>query len=130
MLLEVFSRLRAYDETFAPVAHMTTVRTMTIVAATRSWTISQIDVKNAFLNNDLHEEVYMQPPPGVDTPPEHVCRLRRALYGLKQAPRAWFERFVSVVHAAGFHLVNMTLPCLFIFLHVDALCFFTMWMIC
>ena len=44
----------------------------------------------------------MQPPPGVDTPPGHVCRLRRALYGLKQAPRAWFERFVSVIHAAGF----------------------------
>ena len=44
----------------------------------------------------------MQPPPGVDTPPRHVCRLRRALYGLKQAPRAWFARFVSVIHAAGF----------------------------
>jgi hypothetical protein len=91
-----------YDETFAPVAHMTIVRTMIAVVATRSWTISQMDIKNAFLSDDLHEEVYMQPPPGVDTPPGHVCRLRRALYGLKQAPRAWFERFVSVIHATGF----------------------------
>ena len=86
-----------YDETFAPVAHMTTVRTLIAVAAASSWTISQMDVKNAFLHGDLHEEVYMQPPPGVDVPSGHVCRLRRALYGLKQAPRAWFERFVSVI---------------------------------
>ena len=91
-----------YDETFAPVAHMTTVRTLIAVAASSSWTISQMDVKNDFLHGDLHEEVYMHPPPGVDAPSGHVCRLRRALYGLKQAPRAWFERFVSVIKAAGF----------------------------
>jgi hypothetical protein len=90
-----------YDETFAPVAHMTTIRTLIAVAASSSWTISQMDVKNAFLNGDLHE-VYMHPPLGVDTPSGHVCRLRRALYGLKQAPRAWFERFISVIIAAGF----------------------------
>ena len=61
-----------------------------------------MDVKNAFLHGDLHEEVYMQPPPGVHAPSGYVCRLRRALYGLKQAPRAWFEHFVSVIRAAGF----------------------------
>jgi hypothetical protein len=59
-------------------------------------------VKNAFLNGDLHEEVYMHPPQGVNTPLGHICRLRRALYGLKQAPRAWFQRFISVITAAGF----------------------------
>ena len=93
---------RDYDETFAPVAHMTSVHTLIDVAAARSWNISQMDVKNTFLHGDLHEEVYMQPPLGVEAPSGHVCRLRKALYGLKQAPRAWFERFSSVVHAAGF----------------------------
>jgi len=81
---------------------MTTVRTMIAVATSRSWTISQMDVKNAFLHGDLHEEVYMHPPLGVDAPPGYVCHLRRALYGLKQAPHAWFERFVSVITTAGF----------------------------
>lgn len=61
-----------------------------------------MDVKNAFLHGDLYEEVYLQPPPGVDAPSGYVYRLRHALYGLKQAPHAWFERFVSVIQAAGF----------------------------
>ena len=71
-----------YDETFAPIAHMTTVRTLVAVASVRRWSISQLDVKNAFLNGVLHE-VYMQPPPGYYVPDGHVCRLRRTLYGLK-----------------------------------------------
>jgi hypothetical protein len=61
-----------------------------------------MDVKNAFLHGDLNEEVYMQPPPGVNALPGYVCRLRHALYGLKQAPHAWFARFVSVIKAASF----------------------------
>jgi hypothetical protein len=91
-----------YDETYAPVAHMTTVRILIVVAASKSCNIDQMDVKNAFLHGDLHQVVYMQPPPGVNAPPGHVCRLRHALYGLKQAHVLWFERFVAVIRAAGF----------------------------
>jgi hypothetical protein len=51
---------------------MTTVRTLIAVAATHSWTISQMDVKNAFLHGDLQENVYMHPPPGVELPPGYM----------------------------------------------------------
>ncbi|WVZ59057.1 hypothetical protein U9M48_009261 [Paspalum notatum var. saurae] len=93
---------RDYDETFAPNAHMITVRALLAVASVREWSISQLDVKNAFLNGELREEVYMQPPPEYSVPEGMVCRLRRSFYGLKQAPQAWFQRFASVVTAAGF----------------------------
>ena len=91
-----------YEETFAPVAKMTTVRTLIAVASIRQWNICQMDVKNAFLNGDLHEEVYMTPPPGIAHQSGEVCRLRKALYGLKQAPRAWFEKFSTVITSLGF----------------------------
>jgi hypothetical protein len=86
-----------------------------------------MDVKNVFLHVDLHEEVYMYPPPGVDAPSGHVCRLRRALYGMKQTPRAWFERFASVIQAATFTPSDHD-PALFIHLslHEDELCSFYM----
>ncbi|OMO98638.1 hypothetical protein CCACVL1_04141 [Corchorus capsularis] len=70
--------------------------------ASRHWPLFQMDVKNAFLNGDLHEEVYMQPPPGYSCEAKKVCQLRRALYGLKQAPRAWFEKFNDTMKQIGF----------------------------
>uniref|UniRef100_A0A2N9EXS6 Integrase catalytic domain-containing protein n=1 Tax=Fagus sylvatica TaxID=28930 RepID=A0A2N9EXS6_FAGSY len=84
------------------VARLTSVRSLLAVAAVRHWPLFQMDVKNAFLNGDLLEEVYMQPPPGYPDSQNQVCRLRRALYGLKQAPRAWFAKFSSVVAQQGF----------------------------
>ena len=101
-----------YDETFAPVAHLTSVRCLIAMAAVYRWPLYQIDVKNAFLNGDLHKEVYMQPPPGYPHSGNQVCRLRRALYGLKQAPRVWFEKFSSVVAQQGFTSSPQTLLCL------------------
>ena len=61
-----------------------------------------MDVKNAFLNGDLSEEVYMQPPSGLFVDSNKVCHLRRALYGFKQAPRAWFAKFSSTISRLGY----------------------------
>ncbi|GJT13592.1 ribonuclease H-like domain-containing protein [Tanacetum coccineum] len=86
-----------FDETFSPVVKLDTIRTVLCLAVSRKWPIYQLDVKNAFLNGDLFETVYMHHPPGfVDSWfPHHVCLLQRSLYGLKQAPRAWFQRFTG-----------------------------------
>jgi hypothetical protein len=72
------------------------------MASVREWSISQLDVKNDFLNGELCENVYMRQPPVYSVPEGMVCQFRRSLYGLKQAPRVWFQRFASVVTAAGF----------------------------
>ena len=61
-----------------------------------------MDVKNAFLNGDLSEEVYMQLPPSLFVDSNKVCYLRRALYGLKQVPRAWFAKFNSTISRLGY----------------------------
>ena len=61
-----------------------------------------MDVKNAFLNGNLSEEVYMQPLPGLSIEPNKICHLQRALYALKQAPRAWFAKFNSTISHLGY----------------------------
>ncbi|KAK6145658.1 hypothetical protein DH2020_022478 [Rehmannia glutinosa] len=85
---------------------MTTFRTLIVVYSVRKWHISQLDVKNVFLNGDLQEEVYMIPPPGVPHNQGEVCKLKKALYGIKQAPRAWFEKFSVVLTSLGFSSSN------------------------
>eukprot|EP00268_Persea_americana_P059265 TRINITY_DN7252_c0_g2_i3.p1 TRINITY_DN7252_c0_g2~~TRINITY_DN7252_c0_g2_i3.p1 ORF type:complete len:904 (-),score=94.40 TRINITY_DN7252_c0_g2_i3:300-3011(-) len=92
-----------YEETFALVAKMTTVRTVLAIAASQSWPLYQMDVKNAFLHGDLKEEVYMRLPQGIPSSSKtDVARLRRSLYGLKQAPRAWFDKFRTTLLQLSF----------------------------
>ncbi|GKV53531.1 hypothetical protein SLEP1_g60051 [Rubroshorea leprosula] len=91
-----------YEETFALVARLTSVRSLLAIAAIWRWKLFQMDVKNAFLNGDLEEEVYMKPSPGLHRPPNKVCRLRRALYGLKQSLRDWYAKFSATVSEFGF----------------------------
>jgi Reverse transcriptase (RNA-dependent DNA polymerase) len=79
-----------YDETFALVVKMSTVRTLVSLAVNGGWKLHQLDVKNAFLHGDLLEEVYMEIPLdfGINQTAGKVCRLRKSLYGLKKFPRA------------------------------------------
>ena len=79
-----------YGETFTPVARLDTVRTLLAIAAQHKWQVYHMDVKSAFLNGFLEEEVYVNQPPRfeVQEQPAKVYRLNKSLYGLKQAPRA------------------------------------------
>ena len=72
-----------YEETFAPVARISSVRALLAVATASKWDLFKMDVKNVFLNGDLSEQVYMQPPLDLSIESNKVCHLRRALYGLK-----------------------------------------------
>ncbi|GJS59942.1 retrovirus-related pol polyprotein from transposon TNT 1-94 [Tanacetum coccineum] len=82
-----------YDETFAPVARLEAIRIFLVYASYMGFIVFQMDVKSAFLNGKISEEVYVEQPPGFESNefPNHVCRSNKALYGLKQAPRAWYE---------------------------------------
>ncbi|RVW76008.1 Retrovirus-related Pol polyprotein from transposon RE1 [Vitis vinifera] len=93
-----------YQETFAPVAKMNTVRVLLSLTANYNWDLQQFDVKNAFLHGELEEEIYMEVPPGYDNnlAAHIVCKLKKALYGLKQSPRAWFGRFARVIITMGY----------------------------
>ncbi|GJZ92798.1 retrovirus-related pol polyprotein from transposon TNT 1-94, partial [Tanacetum coccineum] len=82
-----------YDETFAPVAKLEAIRIFLSFDTYMNFIVSQMDVKSAFLNGKLKEEVYVKQHPGFESNefPNHVCKLDKALYGLKQALRAWYE---------------------------------------
>ncbi|GKA86725.1 retrovirus-related pol polyprotein from transposon TNT 1-94 [Tanacetum coccineum] len=82
-----------FEESFAPVARIEAIRIFIANAASKNMIIYQMDVKTAFLNGELKEEVYVSQPEGFVDPnhPTHVYRLKKALYSLKQAPRAWYN---------------------------------------
>jgi hypothetical protein len=82
-----------YNETFAPVARLESIRLLISFVVQNNITLYQMDVKSAFLNGYIEEEVYVRQPPGFEDSkfPEHVFKLKKSLYGLKQAPRAWYK---------------------------------------
>jgi hypothetical protein len=92
-----------YNETFAPVAKMNSIRLVLALAGSHKWEVHQMDVKSAFLHGDLQKEIYMEQPPGyVQNDSSLVFRLKKSLYGLKQAPRAWYAKMDSFLIATGF----------------------------
>ncbi|UYV62645.1 hypothetical protein LAZ67_2001397 [Cordylochernes scorpioides] len=84
-----------YGETFSPVVKFDSIRTILSLCASLDMEMIQLDVKSAFLNGDLEEELYMEQPQGYENPdfPNHVCSLQKSIYGLKQSPRMWNKKF-------------------------------------
>jgi hypothetical protein len=93
-----------YEETFAHVARYTSIRTIIALAAKMKWKLHPMDVKTAFLNGVIEEEVYIEQPQGfeVEDRKTDVWKLKKALYRLKQAPRAWYGRIDSFLTSLGF----------------------------
>ena len=101
-----------FEETFAPVIKMGTVRMLLRIAAAKKWEVHQMDVHNAFLHGDLEEEVYMRLPPGfTHSDPRKVCRLRKSIYGLRQAPRCWFSKLSKALLQFVFFSLTPTTHC-------------------
>nr|GEZ40981.1 retrovirus-related Pol polyprotein from transposon TNT 1-94 [Tanacetum cinerariifolium] len=102
-----------YDETYALVARIKSIRILLPYACALDFKLFQIDVKSAFLNGVINEEVYVAQPPGfIDSEqPDHVYKLKKALYGLKQAPKAWYDRLKAflIKHDYKIGMVDNTL---------------------
>ncbi|KAK8680761.1 hypothetical protein V6N13_109700 [Hibiscus sabdariffa] len=103
-----------YDETFSPVAMFKSIRILLAIAAFHDYEIWQMDVKTAFLNGKLEEDVYMTQPEGFVTLENagKVCKLQRSIYGLKQASRSWNLRFNDAIKEFGF-IRNEDEPCVY-----------------
>jgi hypothetical protein len=95
-----------YEETIAPVGRFEAFRILLAFSVAKGFKLYQMDVRSAFLNGILEEDVYVRQPPGFESVefPHKVYRLRKALYGLKQAPRAWYGRLRWFLFSKGFEM--------------------------
>ena len=92
-----------FDETYSPVARLTSLRFVFAIAAQIRLKVHQMDVETAFLNASVTEEIYIKPPEGFPIDGAHNCfRLRKALYGLKQSPREWYNNVNLFLHQINF----------------------------
>ncbi|KAK1615396.1 hypothetical protein QYE76_020913 [Lolium multiflorum] len=103
-----------FFDTYSPVARLTTIRVLLSLAASHGLLVHQMDVKTAFLNEELDEEIYMEQPDGfvLEGQERKVCKLKKSLYGLKQAPKQWHEKFERTLTSVGF-VVNEADKCVY-----------------
>jgi hypothetical protein len=106
LIAQGYSQVEGLDfgETFAPFAHLKIIRILLAFATSKGFKLYQMDVKSAFLNGVIQEEVYVSQPPVFESPkyPDRVYKLSKALYGLKQAPRAWYARLKTFLLEHGY----------------------------
>ena len=98
-----------YEETFSPVVRFASVRLILAIVANLNLELYQMDVKIAFLNGELHEEIYMDQPVGFVAKVQErrkVCKLKQSIYGLKQSSRQWYLRFHRAILSNGFTMIK------------------------
>jgi hypothetical protein len=136
LVAQGYSQVECLDfrETFAPVAHLETIRILLAFVTSKGFKLYKMDVKSAFLNGVIHEEVYVKQPPGFESTkyPDRVYKLSKALYGLKQAPQAWYARLKTfllehryVVRSADktFFTLNHDIDFLLVQIYMDDIIF-------
>ncbi|CAB0013250.1 unnamed protein product [Nesidiocoris tenuis] len=101
-----------YKEVFSPVVRYDTIRTLLSAAASEGLELMQFDVKTAFLNGELDEEIFMKQPDGFNNGTKRVCKLKRSIYGLKQAPRCRNIKFTNSIKSQGL-IPSQADPCLY-----------------
>lgn len=111
-----------YEETFAPVANLESIRVICALAAKYDLELDQMDVSTAFLNGKLDEDIYLSPPEGVPIRPGYCWKLKRSLYGLKQAGRTWNKTFDKALTSLGFVRLNAE-TCLYVLREGNKVCF-------
>jgi hypothetical protein len=115
-----------YNDTFSPVVRLETIRSILSTAAALDWEVQQMDVKGAYLNGILKEDVYMKQPEGYDDGTGRVCRLRKTLYGLKQSGREWNIELNLRLTGIGFRQLESD-PCVYIKRTTDGIQIITVW---
>jgi hypothetical protein len=111
LVTQGFSQVVGLDfrETFAPVARLKVIRILLVFAASKRFKLYQMDVKSAFLNDIIHEEIYVRQPLGFENSKysDRVYKLLKTLYGLKQAPRTWYASFKMFLLEHGYAMVSV-----------------------
>ena len=116
-----------FEETFAPVARLTSLRIVLAISAKLQLDVQQMDVETAFLNAPLAEEVYIRIPDGVTVATGCNCiRLNKALYGLKQSPREWYDNINSFLQSLNFKRLQSE-HCLYIYTQQDEICLISLY---
>ena len=115
-----------YTDTFAPVVHLETIRTLLALAISESWEMQQVDVKGAYLNGTIKEEIYMRQPEGYDDNSGRLCRLIKSLYGLKQAGHEWNNQLNKQLESHGWRSLIVD-PCAYIHRTSEGIEIITVW---
>ena len=107
-----------YNEVFSPVVRITTIRSLLALSNAKNWEVHQMDVKTAFLQGNLEEEIYMRQLDGYvsEEYPNHVCKLKKSVYGLKQSARCWNNAIDTFLKSSGYlyqHGQMKSDPCLY-----------------